>query len=317
MIIRPLMRILSPAGDSARLSTLIFHRVLPEVDPLFPDEVDRSRFERITNWIADWFNVLPLEEAIARLALGELPERAAAITFDDGYADNFTQAAPVLKRKGLHATFFIASGFLNGGRMWNDTLIESVRSARVETLDAKWLDLGLLPIADVTQKRETLQRLIPAIKHLAPAARAKAVERVSNACDADLPHDLMLTTEQLRGLRNLGMGIGAHTVNHPILAKLDSAVALREISQGRDDLQSIIGERVGLFAYPNGKPGTDYLPEHVEMVRSLGFEGAVSTAWGASRHDTDPFQLRRFTPWDRSRLTYGLRLARNMAVSVS
>ncbi len=48
------------------------------------------------------------------------------------------------------------------------------------------------------------------------------------------------------------------------------------------------------------------------MVRTLGFDAAVTTAWGAARHGADPLQLPRFTPWDRQRWRYGLRLLRNL-----
>jgi hypothetical protein len=73
-----------------------------------------------------------------------------------------------------------------------------------------------------------------------------------------------------------------------------------------------LGERVGLFAYPNGKPGEDYSPATVEVVRSLGFDAAVSTQWGASRLGDDLLQIKRFTPWDKTRGRFGVRLLRNL-----
>ena len=75
-------------------------------------------------------------------ARGRAPARALAITFDDGYADNATVAAPILLRLGLPATFFVATGFLDGGRMWNDTVIEAVAPRRGPVLDLAPLGLG-------------------------------------------------------------------------------------------------------------------------------------------------------------------------------
>lgn len=115
MILRTAFTLASPAGQRAGLSILVFHRVLPEPDPLFPNEVDAQRFDALLGWVKDWFSVLPLEEAVERLQRNRLPERAAAITFDDGYADNYAVALPILQRQGLSAMFFIATGFLNGG----------------------------------------------------------------------------------------------------------------------------------------------------------------------------------------------------------
>src|SRR6266498_549109 len=130
MIVRSIFGALSPRGNRARLPVLILHRVNALHDPLFPAEPDAADFERKMRWIANWFNVLPCEEAIERLATGDLPERALCITFDDGYADNVTVALPILKRLGLHATFFIATGYLDGGSMFNDRIIHAVRTCK-------------------------------------------------------------------------------------------------------------------------------------------------------------------------------------------
>jgi peptidoglycan/xylan/chitin deacetylase (PgdA/CDA1 family) len=106
---------LSPTGRRSRLPILMFHRVRKSVDPLMPDEIDAAQFDRICSWLATWFNVIALDDAVNRLEGGSLPERSLAITFDDGYADNHDVALPILTRHRLPATFFIATGFLDGG----------------------------------------------------------------------------------------------------------------------------------------------------------------------------------------------------------
>lgn len=303
--------LISPGGARARLNILIFHRVLPRRDHLFPDEPDIARFDEIMRWVKHWFDVLPLDIAVEKMKSGRLPARAAAITFDDGYADNFTCALPVLKKYGLHATFFVATGFVDGGRMWNDTVIESVRGATVPDLDCSFLGLGCLPIQSIEEKRTALGAVLPAIKHLPPEKRLEGIQGIANACRSHLPVDLMLSCEQVRALRENGMGIGAHTVSHPILATLESRDAFQEIADSRVFLEGVLNEKINLFAYPNGKIDSDYTSEHVEMVKSLGFLAACSTNWGASNRDSDPFQLPRFTPWDRNKVRFGLRLVVN------
>src|SRR5688572_14817112 len=103
------LSIVSPGGVRGRLSILIFHRVLACPDPLFPEVPSAVDFEARMRWVRDWFNVLPLKQAIDRLYDRSIPARALAITFDDGYADNEEVAAPILKRLGLCATFFVAT----------------------------------------------------------------------------------------------------------------------------------------------------------------------------------------------------------------
>lgn len=316
---KPLFQLLSPAGAGARLNVLIFHRVLPRPDPLFPDEVDAARFDELLGWVKSWFNVLPLDEAARRLQEGSLPARAAALSFDDGYADNHDVALPLLQKHGLPCSFFVATGFLDGGRMWNDTLIESVRRTAKPQLDLRGLqdgrgeDLGQHALGDTAGRRVVLGQLIQRVKYLPPEPRLACVDAIAARAEVAPPDDLMMSSGQVRALRHAGMQIGAHTVSHPILASLDAGRAGDEIARSRDVLQALLGEKVGLFAYPNGKPGTDYLPDvHPAIVRELGFDAAVSTRWAASRRGEDVFQIPRFTPWDRGRLKFGLRLARNL-----
>lgn len=308
MLIKSLLTAVSPAGLQGKLAIFIFHRVFPVPDALMPDEPDIKRFDEIMGWLAYWFNVLPLDEAIARLKNGDLPQRAAAITFDDGYADNLICAVPVLKKHGLSATFFIATGFLDGGCMWNDTLIESLRLTTLPELDASRFGLGNLPLASLENKRSAIDKLIPAIKHLPATARHEAVEYVRESCGCVLPDNLMLTIPQLRELRAAGMGIGAHTISHPILAALDESAARREIAESRARLEALLDERIGLFAYPNGKAGADYTARHAAIVKSLGFDAAVATNWGMCSQGSDFYQLPRFTPWDKTRSRFGLRM---------
>ncbi|MGZ8242004.1 polysaccharide deacetylase family protein [Methylomagnum sp.] len=307
---------LSPAGARARLSLLIYHRVLAETDPLSPNETTAARFDAEMALLKQVFNVLPLSEAVARLKAGSLPVRTACVTFDDGYADNLTLALPILKKHGLPACFFIASGYLNGGRMFNDTVIEAIRRAKSERLDLSGLGLGEHDISTPDAKAQAIGRILPKIKYLPLGQREDtAAELAAKVTDEALPNDLMMTTEQLQNLYESGMEIGAHTHLHPILAKLDEASARREISAGVEYLEQTLNTRIRVFAYPNGKPGVDYLPQQAGLIKALGFEGAVSTRWGAASAGSDPFQLPRFTPWSASLAKFHPQLLQNLARS--
>ena len=306
------LRALSPSGAEARLSVLIFHRVLSAFDPLRPGEPTAEQFDAKLRWVKERFNVIPLSEAVHGLKTGTLPERPLAITFDDGYADNHEQALPILSRLGLPATFFIATGFLDGGRMFNDTVIEALRQAQGEVLDLSDLGLGIHAISSGGERGAAVAAILEKLKYLPPKERDVAAGTIAERAGASLPTNLMMTAAQLAALHSAGMEIGGHTVSHPILKEIDMATARREIDEGRKRLESIVGGRVRLFAYPNGRPGRDYQAEHVKLVRELGFEAAVSSAWGAAKPGADPFQIPRFTPWDRLGWRFGLRLARNI-----
>lgn len=308
-----LLRPVASVVGRGKLSILTYHRVHAATDPLFPDEPTREQFDDQIGSLCRVFDVVPLDDAVDMLRRGRLPARAAAITFDDGYADNAEVALPVLKRHGANATFFICTGYLDGGRMWNDSVIEAVRGARGSVLDLAYIGLGTHAIATVEQRRAAIVALIRALKYLPVEQRSAKVEAVCAASGANLRNDLMMRRDHVLELHAAGMRIGAHTVTHPILANVDPAVARHEIVAGRDALQSITGSPVTLFAYPNGKPGEDYLPEHAAMARELGFKAAVSTTWGVADADSDFFELPRIMPWDKQGWMLSLRLLVNLS----
>ena len=298
--------------SGARLTVLIFHRVLQRADPLQPSIPDRARFEAMMHMVQQCFEVVSLPQALENLAAGALPRRAAAITFDDGYADNATLAVPILQRLGMTATFFIASGFLDGGRMWNDTVIETIRSCRDEVLDLSAIGLGSHPLASDRQRSVAIDAVLGQLKYAEPGRRLELTARVAEHAGTALPADLMMSHAQVRELVRHGMTVGAHTVTHPILANLDDRSAEREIVESRQALESITRARVTLFAYPNGKPVRDYDARHVGMLKGAGFSGAVSTAPGAARPGADSFQIPRFTPWSWQPWRFHFQLVRNL-----
>jgi len=314
-MLRPVLTQLSPAGPRARLSTLIFHRVLPEADPLFPGEVDAARFDALCRWVAGWFNVLPLDEAVRRLRERSLPARALCITFDDGYADNHDVALPILLRHRLVSTFFIATGFIDGGRMWNDTVIEAVRHCRAPSLDLSGLGvdgLAVLPLTDNAARRAAIDGILNLIKYRPIAERLQLAQRIAELAQVAPSDALMMAADQVRALRRAGMQIGAHTVSHPILATLPDDAARAEIGASKRWLEDLLRERVTLFAYPNGRPGRDFNERSVALAREAGFDAAVTTAKGVADAGTDLFRVPRFTPWDATPWRFGLRMAHNL-----
>jgi len=304
--------IFSPAGKHAKLSIVIYHRVLLEPDLLLGQKGDIASFDTHLRILSRNFNILPLSQAVKMLRTNTLPSRAVCITFDDGYADNAEIALPILKKYSAVATFFVSSGVLNGGRMWNDSVIESIRRAQGDILDLTQLGLGSYSIQTVAERQTVLMMLINKLKYMPQKQRHEWVDKLSTLIAAALPDNLMMTSDQVRKLHREGMEIGAHTISHPILARIDNSIAYNEIAEGKKMLEEIINAPVNLFAYPNGKPNKDYLVDHVKMVKEIGFDAAVSTAWGAAQKGNDIYQLPRFTPWDLNEGFFVLRMTRNM-----
>ena len=293
------LALLSPSGRRGRLLIFTYHRVLERPDPLLPDEPDAAAFAAQMDWIAEFCRVLPLSEAVQRLASGTLPQRAACITFDDGYANNHDVAMPILLRRGLTATVYVTVGAIERGIMWNDLVIEAHRqrgaagngaaAATVAALD----ELKYRPLDERWEAAAELHR------QLTGAAAPR----------------LMMTADMVRAMARAGIEIGAHTVNHPILKRQSLEQARREIHGSRDWIADLLGTAPKSFAYPNGRPGRDYDQTHARLVEEAGFESAVSTQWNCARLGTDRFQLPRVTFWDRTPQRFWLRLACTYAES--
>lgn len=302
-----LMRLAGSALSRGSLLIMIYHRVLAQRDPMMPSEPTAQEFAAQIDLLQQNFNVLPLLEAGERLKRGSLPARAVCITFDDGYANNCEIAEPILRARKCPATVFVAPGFLNGGRMFNDTVIEAIRRAPVD-LDLTAEGLPRFSLTSDAKRIEAVGDLLGKLKYLPIAQRLERIDAIVNRIGAELPRDLMMSDAQVQQIHRRGIEIGAHTMNHPILASIDPDAARQEISRSKVRLEEITGAPVRSFAYPNGKPDRDYKRQHVEIVKGSGFDLAVSTAWGAASAQSDAFELPRIAPWDKSPRRYAARM---------
>ncbi|MFK7965002.1 MAG: polysaccharide deacetylase family protein [Burkholderiaceae bacterium] len=311
MLLRTLTGLVSPAGSRARLTTFIFHRVLDEPDDLLTGEPDRQHFGALLDWISEQYQVLDPVQACERLVASSLPERAAVITFDDGYADNYQNALPLLSERRLKACFFVATGFTAGGAMFNDRVIGAIGGTSVSSAHFPWLVGEPLSLEGPVQKRQAVGRVLGAIKARPLDERDQCVEALVTSLGADAKQALMMTEEQIRGLAKAGMTVGGHTRHHPILKAISPEDSVIEIEQGRQDLTDMLGDAPVLFAYPNGAPGRDFDTSHMQIVSKAGYQFAFSTHKGAATSMTDRFAIPRFTPWDRTRGAFSVRAVLN------
>ncbi len=298
------------ANNAQRLNILTYHRVLAQPDAFRAAEPTADVFDWQMRLLATHFTPLSLADALAHLDAGTLPKRAVCVTFDDGYADNLSVALPILKQWKIPATVFVSTDFLNGGRMWNDTVIESVRRFEGDQLDLREYDLPVLDMRNYQAKRTALREIIIAIKHRPQIQRSAAVDALAAQVN-DLPNDLMMSDQQVQQMSEAGVEIGAHTLSHPILTTLDDATLEREITGSRAYLQNLLNKPIRYFAYPNGKRGPDYDQRERDLVKRLGFAATLSTNWAVAHPGSDRWQLPRFTPWDKDPLKFHLRLLLN------
>lgn len=307
-----LFSLLSPAGPRARLTTFLFHKVPKRADPLTEGELDLPHFERILDFLAEHANIVPLSEASSALARGALPERAVALTFDDGYHEWVDHVAPILLQRKMPATFFVTTGQLSGGGLWHERIIAAVRALPNAGVSLPYGFGNYADLGSPQRRAQLIEDLQKRLKYAPLHERMTAIALLESQAVTPLVPARGFGADDVRTLHDMGFEIGGHTVQHPILNECTVEQARAEIGGCKEELEAIIRAPVKLFAYPNGRPQEDYHHDHVAMVKACGYQAAVATSAGAASRDSDVFQLPRFTPWSVSDARFAYHYTRNL-----
>jgi len=306
---RPLSQVLAYSEKTPVFQVFTYHRVNDDRDPFFPS-VPTDIFERRIAYIARTYRVLTVEELADCMRHSVLPRKAVAITFDDGYRDTLTHAAPILARHGVPATIFLATGFIGTAEVpWFDRLAMAFKYTKTASLVAPWGET--LELTDRAARVLAMERLQTCLRTLPDDERRRTVDGVLKALGVtgrNFFKNLMLNWEDVHALASLGFSIGAHTVNHPILSRISPERAWKEILGSRAMIETACGRPPRAFAYPSGK-AEDYTDAVKNLVREAGFTCAVTTRFGTNTGRTSPYELRRGGPWEDHLPTYALKLA--------
>jgi peptidoglycan/xylan/chitin deacetylase (PgdA/CDA1 family) len=297
------------AGRRPAFPILTYHRVNDDADDFLP-AISTSVFERHMAYVASAYRVMPLGEMVKRARKASLPRNSLAITFDDGYRDNLTHAAPILHRHGLPATIFLATGLIGTGVIsWFDRLAVALKLTRAATVRTPWGET--LVLRDRITRLAALERAQNYLKTLGDDELQRALDNLLEALDvpdAAAPKSLMLDWADTRALRGLGFDVGGHTVSHVILSRVSDERAWAEIRGSSSAIEAGLGSKPTAFAYPNGR-SQDYTPSTIDLVRKAGFAWAVTTRFGLNTAQTPAYELRRGGPWEPDVATFALKLA--------
>jgi len=252
------------------VAVLCYHGVVPgagERMAFGPLHVTAAAFEGHCRVIRKLCNPVSFAEWQAAMDGGPpLPPRAVLVTFDDGYRTILTLAKPILERYGIPAVAFICSDPVEQRvLLWYDAV------ARLRGEDAAE-QMKNAPFAE-------WRRLVQSA--------------MTKADDAD--PQAVLRPDEIRALARVpGFEIGAHTASHVMLARATPEEQRNEIVRNKAALEAWTDRPVTLLAYPNGRPGEDYTPESVDIVRASGFAAAFSMRTGFATASQPRFELPRF-----------------------
>lgn len=228
--------------------------------------------------------------------------RQVMLTFDDGYRDSYELAYPLLRRHGVPATFFIATGFIDRPRpAWWDEIAWMVKRSDPSYIAGLHASKDLAALEKETARQEAIERLVTRYKEL-PTAQTEpflnsiAEQTGSGRCEENSA-DTWMTWEMIRELEGAGMSIGGHTVNHPILARMPPEQQREEVRGCALRLHEELGIQMEWFAYPVGLPET--FDEHTKTcLRDAGVKLAFSFYGGYPRRRVhDPYDIKRAGMW--------------------
>ncbi|MFH1263195.1 MAG: polysaccharide deacetylase family protein [Pseudomonadota bacterium] len=263
------------------LAILTYHRVaVPGTHKHLNDRVISTtpeEFDEQMRWISRIASPIGFDD-LARIEneKGEIPPRAVLVTFDDGYLDNYLHAFPTLRRYRIPATIFLVTGLVGSQEpFWWDLVTFVLERSGVQEVEAQG----------------ELERL----KHMRDEERKEAVRKLCSVAGLDVRSlsRSILNWEEISEMASEGVSFGGHSVNHPILSKLNQGEVRSEVTECKRTLEERLGRPVLAFAYPVGR-AFSLNDEVVKEVREAGYRYAVTTEVGVNRKGGwDPYRLRR------------------------
>jgi peptidoglycan/xylan/chitin deacetylase (PgdA/CDA1 family) len=250
---------------------LMYHRI---TDEPYCAGLAPAEFEKHLAFVTRYFRVVPIKQLLQEVATNQVKPYTLALTFDDGHADFFQHAWPLLQKYQLPASLYITTGFVDGACwLWPDLLKYIIMHNRKDFIAIPGSG-NLITTKDFILKN--WHRLGDYCLTLDTEERNQFLANLAQQCDVAIPASPVqpfagVTWDQLRSMRDQGLEVGSHTVTHPILSKLDYPLIEQELAQSAARIKEQLNQMPTGLCYPNGRP-IDITPQVVECARRLGYE---------------------------------------------
>lgn len=262
-----------------------------------------SDFKAEMRFIKKWFNIISLDELVnnvkSNTAFGT---PSIAITFDDGYRDNYTLAYPILKKLKFPATIYLITGLIGTHkRTWLDEVEYALLNSNVDSF--KFPELfsdETINIFSLEDKKKANDKICKSMKYINNSKRLKLIDelfiRLNIKQDArGSENRRMLSWEEVKDMGQNNISFGAHTNSHPVLAHISFEEAKKEILLSKTEIENKLGVPIKHFTFPNGRDN-DFNNKLKDYCMDLGFESVASAEHGAINKGSDPHYLLRFIP---------------------
>ena len=266
-----------------------------------------SEFENHLTAIKDACRVVSVEEGIAEIKHGGgLKENSVALTFDDGFANVYEIAFPLLKKYGVRATVYLPTDWINGKMtLWWDELYDMIMEILGDSrFDADLARIGnemnLDPagyqLSDGNSRFKFYQDLSHEFMKIGDDRRNEYLASLRSSISVDYKYSASearpMTWNQIKEMADAGTMFGAHTCSHINLSHADMNSAKDEISRSKTEIETRLGRKTTGFAYPYGYDVAGYA-RFIPLLEEIGFDYACTSWWGNNSDDSSLYQLLR------------------------
>lgn len=281
---------------------LVYHGIVGEEKPEpFRYHHTAAEFDAHLDWLNSRCTPVTLAD-FSRWKRGEWQpvKPPVLVTFDDGYRNNATVAAPLLKRKGVPALFFLTSGHVGNDQvLWPDEVFARVCAWTTATLQGPAEVANAIP-QNRAERETTALAIVEECKNIDDTQRRDFIAYLANEtprCNptADAEAQRFMSWDDARALGAAGFDLGSHTVTHPILRSLSSANLRRELRESRAAIEAQTGRPCTALAYTNGR-ARDIDGLVLAETAEAGYDYAftVSNRW--CRRSADRLLIDRIAP---------------------
>ncbi len=254
-------------------------------------------FEEQMKLIAQKFNPVSLDDIFAYLqGKHSIPKRAVAVTFDDGFADNFSLAAPIMEHFGIPATFYVTVNLIKTkGLPWFCRL----RHAFGTTQKESWVENKKNRLFKIQEQKERDAAIMASCKIcacLAGDAQEEKMREIEGALEVEpLPskNSLMMDLRSMKKLLKAGHIIGSHTLTHPNIAQITEDDVYQELRKSKQYLEEALGVPVVHFSYPSPILEPHWTKRTNEIAGQVGYRTAVTCTSGSVCSGDNPLALKR------------------------